>query len=59
MTRKVSKYSRCKKCKELVNDPVHCPNCANKNPLSATYRPSFEDGRKARPTLDTQEGNFQ
>jgi hypothetical protein len=56
MSKRPTKYRRCKKCKELVIDPEHCANCANANPLSLTRR-SISEGLRGRPTLDVQEGN--
>lgn len=57
MTRRPTKYRRCKKCKELVTDPDNCANCANRNPL-AMPRGYPANGAKGRPTLDVQEGNW-
>lgn len=54
-----AKYRRCKKCHELVVDPDNCANCANSNPLSATTHPQHVDGKRGRPTLDIQEGNWE
>lgn len=58
MVRRLTKYKRCKRCKELVRDPDNCENCAAKNPLSATT-PHGGYGMRGRPTLDIQEGNFE
>lgn len=51
-----SKYRRCKKCRELVNDPDNCANCANRNPLGFRM-PDRATGKRGSPTLDIQEGN--
>lgn len=56
MSRRPTKYKRCKKCKELVSDPDDCANCANSDPLRITRR-SVTDGKRGSPTLDIQEGN--
>jgi len=58
MTKRPTKYKRCKKCKELVSDPENCANCANRNPLSATT-PHAYTGKRGSPTLDIQEGNWE
>ena len=59
MTKRKSKYRRCKKCKQLVSDPENCGNCANpRNPLSATTHP-YREGKRGSPTLDIQEGNLE
>lgn len=58
MGKRSKKYRRCKVCKELIavrHD--NCPNCENRNKL-AGYVPVYTGG-KSRPTIDTQEGNFQ
>lgn len=52
------KYKRCKRCKELVLDPINCANCANQNPLSLTAR-SVYPGKKPSSSLDRQEGNSE
>jgi hypothetical protein len=57
MTKPKPKYHRCKKCRELVIDPINCANCANKNPLSASGMIQVTTGKRGRPTLDVQEGN--
>lgn len=55
--RKASKYTRCKRCKELVLDAENCANCAAKNPLSLTRRRHVGIGKRGSPTLDIQERN--
>jgi len=57
MTKPKPKYHRCKKCRELVIDPINCANCANKNPLSASGMIQVTTGKRGRPTIDVQEGN--
>ena len=57
MTKRKSKYKRCKKCKELVLDPDNCANCANRDPnYSRRY---VGHGVRGAPTLDIQEGNAE
>lgn len=58
MAKRKTKYRRCKKCKELVIDPDNCANCANTNPLSLNRKTAGVDGKRGRPTLDIQEGNW-
>jgi len=54
------KYRRCKGCKELISARHEdCPNCAARNPLCASYPRRYEDGKRGRPTLDIQEGNWE
>lgn len=60
MTRRKSKYKRCKKCKELVIDPDNCANCENRrDPLSYGPRNRVLDGKRSSPTLDIQERNLE
>lgn len=53
-----TKYKRCKKCKELVNDSDNCANCANRDPFGF-HKPDHSSGQRGRPTLDVQEGNVE
>jgi hypothetical protein len=59
MTSKATKYKRCRRCKELVLDPVNCANCASRDPLSLTTR--TDHGRRRVPvsSIDSQEGNAE
>lgn len=57
MARRPTKYKRCPKCKELVNDVENCAVCASKNPLSLNRVPVRGNGKVGAPTLDKQEGN--
>ena len=57
MSKRPHKYQRCAKCKQLVNYPCHCANCANYNPLSLNRANYEQSGRRGANTLDFQEGN--
>jgi len=60
MRKKIAeKFWRCKSCKELISKSHDdCPNCAAKNPLSASS-PRSHHGKRGSPTLDIQEGNWE
>ena len=55
MVKRITKYKRCRKCKELVTDPDDCANCRDRDPSYS--RRSAGRGRRGSPTLDIQEGN--
>lgn len=56
----MSRYRRCKTCRELVVDPDNCANCANRcDDLSYGPRRHVTDGKRGCPTLDVQEGNWE
>lgn len=57
MSKRPSKYKRCKVCKELVIDPDNCANCEHRDPNRAHRR--VLDGKRGSPTLDIQEGNSE
>ena len=53
-------YRRCSGCKELIAERHDdCPNCAARNPLSASKPRNYFDGKRGSPTLDIQEGNWE
>lgn len=53
------KFRRCSGCKELISKRHDdCPNCAAKDPLSASS-PRSHDGKRGSPMLDIQEGNWE
>lgn len=57
MVKRKSKYTRCKKCKELVMDADNCANCAAYEGRTFPNHRAVGYGRKGSPTLDIQEGN--
>ncbi|MBB18639.1 MAG: hypothetical protein CMP20_04095 [Rickettsiales bacterium] len=58
MTKRKSKYQRCKRCKELVLDAVNCANCVAKSREDYVAKRDHKvDGARPYTTLDLQEGN--